>query len=92
MRCRTNDYILDWEARPEDIMPFPQQAIHSNQVDVIGGIGGVTDEKRLSMERSCFAMGQSAGGIKSVQTVAEIVDDLIRDTEAALRKANAYLS
>lgn len=91
MRCRTNDYINDWESRPEDIMPFPQQAIHSNKVDVIGGIGGVTDEKRLSMDKSCFAMGQSAGGVKSVQTVAEIVNDLITDAEAALKKANAYI-
>lgn len=91
MRCRTNDYIKDWEARPEDIMPFPQQAIHSNQVDVIGGIGGVTDEARLSMDKSCFAMGQSAGGVKSVQTVAEIVADLVADAEAAIKKSQTYL-
>ena len=91
MRCRTNDYINDWESRPQDIMPFPQQALHSNKVDVIGGIGGVTDEARLSMDKSCFAMGQSAGGVKSVQTVAEIVNDLVSDAEAALKKANAYL-
>lgn len=91
MRCRTNDYINDWESRPQDIMPFPQQAIHSNKVDVIGGIGGVMDEARLSMDKSCFAMGQSAGGVKSVQTVAEIVNDLVSDAEAALKKANGYL-
>lgn len=92
MRCRTNDYINDWEARPNDIMPFPAQAIHSNKVDVIGGIGGVTDEARLSMDKSCFAMGQSAGGIKEVKSVAEIVADLVADAEAAIRKSHTYLS
>lgn len=92
MRCRTNDYINDWEARPGDIMPFPAQAIHSNKVDVIGGIGGVTDEARLSMDKSCFAMGQSAGGIKEVKSVAEIVADLVADAEAAIRKSHTYLS
>ena len=92
MRCRTNDYINDWEARPGDIMPFPAQAIHSNKVDVIGGIGGGTDEARLSMDKSCFAMGQSAGGIKEVKSVAEIVADLVADAEAAIRKSHTYLS
>ena len=91
MRCRTNEYINDWESRPDDIMPFPHQAIHSNKVDVIGGIGGVTDEARLSMDKSCFAMGQSAGGVKSVQTVAEIVADLVADAEAAIKKSQTYL-
>lgn len=92
MRCRTNDYIQDWERRPDDIMPFPQQAIHSNQVDVIGGIGGVTDEARLSMEKSCFAMGQSAGGVKTVKPVAEIVADLMAEAEAAIRRTHTLLT
>ncbi len=92
MRCRTNDYINDWESRPDDIMPFPHQAHHSNKVDVIGGIGGVTDEARLSMDKSCFAMGQSAGGIKEVKSVAEIVADLINEAETSIKKSQTYLS
>ncbi|HCX09607.1 MAG TPA: nitronate monooxygenase, partial [Hyphomonas sp.] len=47
MRCRTNDYINDWETRPQDIQPFPHQAIHSTRTGVIGGIGGITDEAKL---------------------------------------------
>jgi enoyl-[acyl-carrier protein] reductase II len=84
MRCRTNDYILDWEKRPEDIKPFPFQAMLSHQTDVIGGIGGVTDEARLSMDKSCFAMGQSAGGVHAVKPVAAIVADIMRDAEASI--------
>lgn len=84
MRCRTNAYIKDWESRPEDIQPFPMQAIHSSQTGVIGGIGGITDESKLDPDTSCFAMGQSAGGVKDVLPVADIVDNIMRDAEAAI--------
>ena len=86
MRCRTNDYILDWESRPDEIQPFPMQAIHSTQTGVIGGIGGITDESKLNPDASCFAMGQSAGGVHEVKPVADIVADIMRDAEAAIAR------
>ena len=43
------------------------------------------------MEKSCFAMGQSAGGVKEVKPVAEIVADLMNEAEAAIRKTNTLL-
>ena len=84
MRCRTNEYIKDWESRPSDIQPFPMQAMHSVKEDVIGGIGGVVDETRLDADKSCFAMGQSAGGVTEVLPVADIVDNIMREAEAAI--------
>ncbi|KCZ88088.1 NAD(P)H-dependent flavin oxidoreductase [Hyphomonas jannaschiana] len=84
MRCRTNDYINNWESRPQDIKPFPHQAIHSHQTGVIGGIGGITDEAKLNPDSSCFAMGQSAGGVHEVKPVAAIVEDIMRDAEASI--------
>ena len=84
MRCRTNAYIKDWEERPEDIQPFPMQAIHSIQTDVLGGIGGVVDEARLDANKSCFAMGQSAGGVEEILPVADIVDNVMREAEAVI--------
>ena len=89
MRCRTNDYIKDWESRPEDIQPFPFQAIHSTKTGVIGGIGGITDEAKLNPDSSCFAMGQSAGGVKEVKPVADIVGDIMRDAEGAIDRMAA---
>lgn len=90
MRCRTNDYILDWESRPEDIQPFPMQAIHSHQTGVIGGIGGITDEARLNPDNSCFAMGQSAGGVKDVLPVKAIVERIMSEAEQAMDRMAAY--
>ncbi|MGH1420215.1 MAG: NAD(P)H-dependent flavin oxidoreductase [Hyphomonas sp.] len=92
MRCRTNDYINDWESRPGDIQPFPQQAIHSTQTGVIGGIGGITDESKLDVNSSCFAMGQSAGGVDEVKPVAEIVTDIMRDAEASIDRISGLKS
>lgn len=86
MRCRTNEYIKDWEGRPQDIQPFPMQAMHSIQTDVIGGIGGVVDEARIDADKSCFAMGQSAGGVTDVLPVAVIVDNIMREAEAAIER------
>lgn len=90
MRCRTNDYILDWESRPQDIQPFPAQAIHSHQTGVIGGIGGITDEAKLNEDTSCFAMGQSAGGVKDVAPVKDIVERIISEADAALIRAHGF--
>ena len=58
--------------------------MHSIQTDVIGGIGGVVDEARLDPNKSCFAMGQSAGGVTEVLPVADIVDNIMREAEAAI--------
>lgn len=89
MRCRTNDYILDWEQRPDEIQAFPMQAALSVQTDVIGGIGGVTDEARLDPAKSCFAMGQSAGGVKDILPVQEIVDRIMQEAEEAISRVAA---
>lgn len=88
MRCWTNEYIKDWESRPQDIQPFPLQAMHSVQTDVIGGIGGVTDESRLSVDKSCFAMGQSAGGVKDILPVAEIVKRIMAEAEESIARVS----
>ncbi len=90
MRCRTNDYIKDWEGRPGEIQPFPMQAALSVQTDVIGGIGGVTDEARLSADKSCFAMGQSAGGVSDILPVKDIVDRIIVEAETAIESVSSY--
>ncbi|HYD44283.1 MAG TPA: nitronate monooxygenase family protein [Phenylobacterium sp.] len=87
MRVRKNPYVEDWESRPQDIQPFPMQAMISSQAGVMGGIGGQIEG--LDPDRSCFAMGQSAGGIHEVKPAGEIVRQLIAEAEAALDRANA---
>jgi enoyl-[acyl-carrier protein] reductase II len=84
MRVRKNEYVADWERRPQDIKPFPMQAMISHQAGVMGGIGGQIEG--LEPERSCFAMGQGAGAIHSTQTCAEIIRAIMADAESAITR------
>lgn len=88
MRVRKNGYVDDWEARPADIQPFPQQAMISVRNQAMGGIGGQIEG--LDPDKSCFAMGQSAGGVHDAPPAGEIVARLVSEAEAALAKAAAF--
>ena len=87
MRVQKNPYVADWESRPQDIQPFPQQAMISTQAGVMGGIGGQIEG--LDADRSCFAMGQSAGGVHDVLPAAEIVARIMAEAEAAIDRVSA---
>jgi enoyl-[acyl-carrier protein] reductase II len=82
MRVKKNSWTDDWESRPQDIQPFPAQAGLSGQAGVMGGIGGQIEG--LDPDRSCFAMGQSAGGVHDVVPAGEIVRRLISEAQAAI--------
>ena len=87
MRVKKNEYVADWESRPGDIQPFPQQAILSSRAGVMGGIGGQIEG--LDVDRSAFAMGQSAGGIHDVPPAGEIVRRIVAEAEAAIDRLAA---
>jgi enoyl-[acyl-carrier protein] reductase II len=82
MRVYKNDYVADWERRPQDIKPFPMQAMISHQAGVMGGIGGQIEG--LDRNRSAFAMGQGAGAIREVQSCAEIMADIMSGAEKVI--------
>ncbi len=82
MRVMKNPYVEDWETRPQEIQPFPMQAMHSSKAGVMGGIGGQVEG--LDPDRSCFAMGQSAGGIHDIKPAAQIVAEMVAEAAAAI--------
>jgi enoyl-[acyl-carrier protein] reductase II len=82
MRVKKNRWTEDWESRPQDIQPFPMQAGLSSRAGVMGGIGGQLEG--LNADTSCFAMGQSAGGVHDVLPAAEIVRRLLAEADAAI--------
>ena len=86
MRVRKNPYVDDWESRPGDIQPFPMQAMLSSRTGVMGGIGGQIEG--LDADKSCFAMGQSAGGVRDVLPAAEIVARIMAEADAALDRVS----
>jgi enoyl-[acyl-carrier protein] reductase II len=87
MRVRKNPYVDDWESRPADIQPFPMQAMLSSQAGVMGGIGGQIEG--LNPDSSCFAMGQSAGGVRDILPAGEIVARIMAEAEAAIDRVAA---
>lgn len=87
MRVKKNPYVEDWESRPGDIQPFPMQAMISYRNNAMGGIGGQVEG--LDADRSCFAMGQSAGGVRDVRPAGEIVAAIMAEAEAAIDRVAA---
>jgi enoyl-[acyl-carrier protein] reductase II len=87
MRVKKNAWVDDWESRPADIQPFPQQAIATIQAGAMGGIGGQVEG--LDPDRSCFAMGQSAGGVHDVLPAGEIVARIMAEAEDAIARMAA---
>jgi enoyl-[acyl-carrier protein] reductase II len=84
MRVRKNAYVEDWESRPGDIQAFPAQAMVSIRNNALGGIGGQVEG--LDPDKSCFAMGQSAGGIHEVLPAGEIVARIMDEAHAAIAR------
>ena len=90
MRVFRNEWVADWESRPQDIQKFPMQAMLSHQAGVMGGIGGQIEG--LSRERSAFAMGQGAGAIHDVKSCAEIIREIIAEAEAIIARLPKLVS
>ena len=66
LRTIRNQWTDDWEARPWDILPFPQQFKHSRDVYVVARRDGDTD-------RGSMPCGQGAAAITEVLPAAEVV-------------------
>jgi enoyl-[acyl-carrier protein] reductase II len=89
--CRVirTPYAMEWEKDPSKIQPFPAQAQISQRNGVMNytGVNGEVD-----VERTFMPTGQGAGLIHEIKPAAEVFADLVRETEAALKKAQQLLS
>jgi enoyl-[acyl-carrier protein] reductase II len=90
--CRVirTEYALEWEKDPSKIQPFPMQAMTSQHNGVMNftGRGGAP----FDPDRTFMPTGQGAGLIHEIKPTAEVFADLLRETEAALRKSQLLLS
>jgi enoyl-[acyl-carrier protein] reductase II len=82
LRTLRNPYVDDWERRPDEIQPFPAQAMHSAREDVLGGIGGKVEN--LDPQKDCLPMGQGAGGIGDVLPAAEIIQNMLAEAQQTI--------
>jgi enoyl-[acyl-carrier protein] reductase II len=89
-RCIRTPYAVEWERDPSKIQPFPQQAIVSSRngaMDYMGTRGIGTDPAKTFMPA-----GQGSGLIHQIKPAAEVMMDLIRETEEAITKLGRTIS
>lgn len=82
MRVITNDWVKDWETRPDDIKRFPEQAMMAAQAGVMGGIVGKTEG--LNPDQDCLPAGQGAGAITAIEPAGDIVRRMVAEAEEVI--------
>jgi enoyl-[acyl-carrier protein] reductase II len=70
MRVIQNAYVEDFESRPDDIKPFPEQMMLSTRAGVLDfAISGDPDP-----DTTCMPCGQGAGSILEIASCAQIIE------------------
>jgi enoyl-[acyl-carrier protein] reductase II len=84
MRVIRNVYVDDWEQRPEEIAPFPQQMIKSASDGVMGLLA--PNPMEVDHTRACMPAGQGAGGIQELASCAEIIERVTREARDTIER------
>jgi enoyl-[acyl-carrier protein] reductase II len=88
MRVIRNSWTDDWERRPQDIKPFPEQMrISASEMLLLGGPG---DE--LDPARACMPCGQGAGAINDIPSCAEIIERTMREARDTIARLDRLAS
>lgn len=87
LRAIANEYIVDWENRPQDLKKFPEQILVSMNAGVLNFI---SDGEIHDAGRQCMPAGQVTGMIHKVTPAADVVRETVEEAERIL-KENAGL-
>ena len=82
LRCRRNEWIDGWEARPEDIRVLTEKGV-------------VPLEQDMEADREVdfpFLMGQVAGSVAEILPAKRIVDDMVREAVECLDRASGFVN
>lgn len=82
LRVRTNEYIAEWESKPQEmkklldagVVPLAQDMDDGKDVDIP------------------FLMGQVAASIKDIKPAKAIVEDMVKEAVDQLRAGNGFIS
>lgn len=86
MRVISNAYVEDWESRPENIKPFPEQMMVSMQENV----WGYSSDPDTDRNRTAFPSGQGIGSISDIPAVAELIPRLLVETGDTLERIGRF--
>ena len=82
LRCKRNEWIDSWEAKPEEIKQLTES-------------GTVPLEKDMNEDKEVdfpFLMGQVAGSVQKILPAKTIVDDMVREAVDCLNTAGSFVS
>lgn len=88
-RCIRTPYAQEWEREPSRIMPFPQQAQLSARNGVMDYMGA---GRGADPQKTFMPAGQGSGLIHDIKSTAEVMANLVRETEEAIHSLNAALA
>jgi enoyl-[acyl-carrier protein] reductase II len=87
--CRVvrNEWTNYYEQHPEELQPFPQQAIASATAGVnhLGGVDGL----QVEVNKEFMPCGQGVGAIHSLIPAADIVESMVAEAERAIERIAA---
>lgn len=90
MRVRANPYILNWEEnRAQEIKDLTSKGIIPVEYD-LEKLGDDLDDDTMDNARP-FLMGKAAAVVNEKKTAREIVDEMVNDAVAWLRKTNGFI-
>ncbi|KAF2876456.1 2-nitropropane dioxygenase [Massariosphaeria phaeospora] len=82
LRVRYNDYILDWEARQDEIKELTDKGVVPIMKDM-------DDGKDVDIP---FLMGQVSGVITDIKPAKQIVDDMVSEAVEMLQLGQTYIA
>lgn len=85
MRVLNNDYVRDWEKRPQDLQPFPAQLVHAFQ----DGVTNFTALEDADPDRTMMPAGQGVGAVHEILPAGEIVRRTVAEAESVISRMAA---
>jgi enoyl-[acyl-carrier protein] reductase II len=81
LRALRNPYILEHEADPSKMRPFPEQLVLSAQRNVMAYWNPEADP-----QKTCFPAGQGVGGFREIKPAGDVLREIVAQAEAVLRR------
>ncbi|KAH8693708.1 putative oxidoreductase [Talaromyces proteolyticus] len=82
LRVLPNDYIKQWEKRPEEILSLTEKGVVPMMDDI---------EKDREDVDFPFLMGSVSAVVKKIQPAGEVVEEMVRDAVQALQRGQTFV-
>ena len=87
--CRVirNEYTRYFEEHPDELRPFPEQAVRAFE-DGVNHLG-TPDASEIDPDREFYPAGQAAGALDELEPAGELVERFVAEAERALSRSGA---